>query len=228
MSSARANELAASVRPLADAVIVDLACGWAELLLRVLADEPTAHAVGIDRDPEAIARARTNADARGLHDRIRLECADATEWSDQTDVAIVIGASHAWGGARATLDAIHPLLRPGGRFLFGEGIWEQPPTPQALAALGAQPDDFTTLAGLVDLCLQCGYRPLALSTATLNEWDEFESRYCAGRERWLMQNSDADSADEVRAEIDSHRDGWLHGYRGILGFAYLTLVPSTR
>ena len=35
------------------------------------------------------------------------------------------------------------------------------------------------------------------------------------------------SADELRAQADAHRQGWLHGYRGVLGFAYLTLgVPS--
>ena len=173
------------------------------------------------------SRARSNAEARGLQDRVSLDCADATEWSDHTDAAIVIGASHAWGGTRETLNAIRRLLQPGGRFLLGEGFWERSPTAQALAALDAQPDEFTTLAGLVDLCLECGYRLLELSTATLDEWDDFESRYCAGRERWLLQHPDAAVAD-VRAEIDTHRNGWLHGYRGILGFAYVTLVAPAR
>jgi len=228
MSAAHVRELITTLRPLPGASIVDLGCGWAELLLRILEDEPTAHGVGVDDDAAAIARARANAETRGVHDRLQLQCADATGWSDTTDVAIVIGASHAWGGTRETLSAVRPLLRPGGRLLLGEGIWEQPPTPPALAALDAQPDDFTTLGGLVDLCLQCGYRLLALSIATLNEWDHFESRYCAGRERWLLQHPDAPNATDVRTEIDTHRNGWLHGYRGILGFAYLTLAVDTR
>jgi len=227
MSDAHVGELIATLRPLSGASIVDLGCGWAEFLLRVLEAEPTAHGVGVDRDPAAIARARTNAETRGLHDRVRLHCADATGWSDEADVAIVIGASHAWGGTREALSALRPLLRPGGRILLGEGIWEQPPTPPALAALEAQPDDFTDLVQLVDLCLQCDFRLLALSTASLQEWDQFESRYCAGRERWLAQHPDAPNAPDVRAEIDTHRAGWLHGYRGILGFAYLTLAVPT-
>jgi SAM-dependent methyltransferase len=149
-----------------------------------------------------------------------------TEWSGRADVAIVIGASHAWGGTRATLQAIRRLLQPGGRFLLGEGIWEQPPTPAALAALDAKAKDFTSVAGLVDLCIECGYRVLAVTTATLQEWDAFESRYCAGRERWLSQNPGAPNADEVRKALDAHRASWLHGYRGILGFAYLTLIAA--
>jgi SAM-dependent methyltransferase len=224
MSSVRVRELTATLQPLAGAAIVDLGCGWAEFLLRVLDEESTSRGVGIDRDQTAITRAAKNSEIRGLRDRVQLECGDVTQWSGQADVAIVIGASHAWGGTRETLNAVHALLRPGGRLLLGEGIWERPPTPETLAALDAQPDDFTTVAGLVDLCLECGYRLLALSTATLTEFDAFESRYCAGRERWLLQNPNDPNADEVRTELDKHRDGWLHGYRGVLGFAYLTLV----
>jgi SAM-dependent methyltransferase len=228
LSSARVRELIAGLQPLTGASIVDLGCGWAELLLRMLEHEPTASGLGVDGDAALIARARGNAEARGVQDRVRLECADATQWSERADVAIVIGSSHAWGGTRATLDAVRPLLRPGGRLLLGEGFWEQPPTPAALAGLGAQPDELLALADLVDLCLECRYRLLGVSTATLAEWDSFESRYCSGRERWLSRHADAAEAGEVRAEIDNHRRGWLHGYRGVLGFAYLTLAVATR
>jgi SAM-dependent methyltransferase len=230
LSSTRVRELIANVQPLTGASIVDLGCGWAELLLRMLEQEPTATGVGVDGDPALIERARGNAEARGLQDRVRFECADVTGWSGaaDADVVIVVGASHAWGGTQATLHAVRPLLVPGGRLLLGEGIWEQPPTPAALAALDAQPDEFTTLGGLVDLCLESDYRLLGASTATLAEWDDFESRYCSGRERWLLANPDAEGAGAVRAEIDEHRCGWLHGYRGVLGFAYLTLAVGPR
>lgn len=124
---------------------------------------------------------------------------------------------------RPALDALRPLLRSGGRLLLGEGIWETPPTPAALAALDAEPEEFTTVAGLVDLSVESGFRLLSMSTATLSEWDSFESRYCAGRERWLLANPDAPDAGHVRAQVDTHRAGWLHGYRRVLGFAYLTL-----
>ena len=176
LSSAHARDLLATLQPLTGASIVDLGCGWAEFLLRVLEAEPTARGVGVDRDAALIVRARSNAETRGVGDRVRLECADAAGWSGRADVAIVIGASHAWGGTRATLEAVRPLLEESGLLLLGEGIWEQPPTPEALAALDAQPDDFTTVDGLVDLCLEHGYRIVAWSTATLDEWDDFESR----------------------------------------------------
>lgn len=220
LSDLHASELIATLHPLAHAEIVDLGCGWAELLLQLLGDDATTRGVGIDLDPVAVARARTSADTRHLSDRVRLECADATVWSGHVDIAIAIGASHAWGGTRPALAALRPLLRSGGRLLLGEGIWETPPTP---AALDAEPEEFTTVAGLVDLSVESGFRLLSMSTATLSEWDSFESRYCAGRERWLLANPDAPDASQVRAQVDTHRAGWLHGYRRVLCFAYLTL-----
>jgi SAM-dependent methyltransferase len=226
LDSAHAQRLIASLRPLVGTSIADLGCGWAELLLRALEAEPTADGVGVDRAADVLARAQRNAKKRGLQDRVRFECAAASAYSQRADVAIVVGSSHAWDGTQAMLEAMRTLLRPGGRLLLGEGIWEQSPTPEALAALDAQPDDFATASGLVDLCAEQGYRLLALSTASLAEWDDFESRFAAGRERWLRQYPDAPEAIEVRAELDAHRHGWLRGYRGVLGFAYLTLVRS--
>jgi cyclopropane fatty-acyl-phospholipid synthase-like methyltransferase len=223
LSDAHADELISALRVGAHEKVVDLGCGWGELLLRVLAAEPTARGVGVEQDEANVARARANADARGLGERVDIEQGDATNWSGAADVAIVIGASHAWGGTAPTLDAVRPRLRRGGRLLLGEGIWEQPCTAAALAALDAQPDDFLTSAGLVDVCLDRGFRMLSFSTATIAEWDSFESRFAAGRERWLAANPDSPHAVEVRAELDRHRNEWLNGYRGILGFAYLVL-----
>lgn len=225
LSDARAYGLVNSLQPLAGSTIVDFGCGWAELLLRTLEAEPTARGLGVDSDDYAIDRGRANATARGLAPNVSLELGDVTSWEYPiADVGISIGASHAWGGTGATLEAMHSRIRSGGRLLLGDCIWEQPPTERVLASLDAKPDDFGTVAELVDLAMACGYRLSSLSVANTDEWDSFESRWCAGRERWLLDHPDASDFDEVRAVVDKHRDGWLHGYRGYLGFAYLTLA----
>ena len=36
---------------------------------------------------------------------------------------------------------------------------------------------------------------------------------------------DHPDAAEIRQDVDEHRSYWLRGYRGLMGFAYLTLIP---
>ena len=224
MSDDRASQLIATLGPLDGARVLDLGCGWAELLLRLLAGAPTARGLGIDEDGEAVERGATNAVARGLGDRADLVAGDLTAYAGEpVDVVLASGVSHAWGGAAAMLDAIGDRLKPGGRVLIGDGIWERPPTARALTLLEATEDDFPTLAGLVDLALERGYRLLSLAVANADEWDSFESRWCLGREQWLLDHPDAPQAAQARDVVDRHREAWL-AYRGILGFAYLTLV----
>lgn len=226
MSDARAYELIGTLR-LADQRIVDYGCGWAELLLRMVEHEPTARAVGVDGDETGIARGRANATSRGLGKNVRLELADLTTWeSEPVDVAVSIGSSHAWGHTRETLAAMHRRIRPGGQLLLGDAFWEKPPSDVLLERFGAKPDDHGTIGELVDLAMAAGFRLLSLATANQDEWDSFESRWCASRERWLLEHPDHPEAAAVRKVVDDHRDLWLHGYRGYLGFAYLTLARA--
>ncbi len=78
----------------------------------------------------------------------------------------------------------------------------------------------------MDLALACDYRLMGLSVASQDEWDTFESQWCAGLERWLAEHPHATDAPQVRTVADEHRNGYLHGYRGLLGFAYLRLGSS--
>ena len=223
LSDAKAYGLIGGLRPAPGQLIVDYGCGWAELLLRAVEHQPGVTGIGVDSDDYAIARGRSNVESRGLSDRVTLALADVTAFdTDPADVAVSIGASHAWGDAEATLEAMRARLKPGGTLLLGDGFWEREPNALALGILGDA--GFTPLPDLVDLALAGGYRLLNLTTATLDEWDDFESRWCASRERWLLANPDHPEADTVRGIVDDHREGWLKGYRGALGFAYLTLA----
>ncbi|MEU5848208.1 SAM-dependent methyltransferase [Saccharopolyspora shandongensis] len=220
MSDARAEELIAALAPLDSAEIVDLGCGWAELLLRLLEAEPSATGIGIDTTDEELSRGRRNAEARGVAERVRLAQGDAGSWDGTADVAISIGSSHAWGGTRQALEAIRPRLRLGGRLLLGEAFRDT-------ASMRNDLDVDLSLAELVELTEECGFRMLRLATAGTDEWDGFESRWCGALEKWLLTNPTAAGHDEVRALADEHRTRWLRGYRGLVGFAYLVLTPGS-
>src|SRR6185437_11546688 len=50
---------------------------------------------------------------------------------------------------------------------------------------GTTAGEFGDLAGLADLAVAAGFRPAWIETATLAEWEEFESGYQCDEEEWL-------------------------------------------
>ncbi|MFG2634133.1 SAM-dependent methyltransferase [Streptomyces sp. NPDC048362] len=213
--------------------VLDIGCGWAEMLLRLLAAVPEAKGTGIDIDGEDLARARRNAGARGLDDRVEFveESALGTP-RGPADVVLCLGASQALTTAEpSTAEALRELRRlvnDGGRVLLGEGFWERPPTESELSGMwpGAAASDHHDLATLLDLAVEAGFRPEWTETADRREWEEFESGYQADLEVWLAGHPEHPLAAGIRERLDRHRAQWM-SYRGVLGIAYLTLVPVT-
>ena len=219
LSSARADALLDRLGPLDGARVVDLGCGWGELLLRAAARG--ADVLGVDQDENAIAHARAQAAARGL--TATFEVGDAAQWTGSADVLIANGSTHIWGDTASALTAAHGLVRPGGRVLVGEGFWQVDPPAERLAVMPMRREEYGSIADLVDLAQSHGYRLLHLAEAGLDEWDDFESRHGLGWERWLRDNPDHPEAPAIRTRADEHRRGWLHGWRGVLGYAFLIL-----
>jgi cyclopropane fatty-acyl-phospholipid synthase-like methyltransferase len=89
--------------------VVDLGCGWGELLLRAVADMG-ASAIGVDTDEQVLQRGRDSAQQRGLSDRVSFVNGNAAEWTGQCERAICIGAVHAWGGTIEALRGLHDIV----------------------------------------------------------------------------------------------------------------------
>lgn len=226
LSSARADSIARSLVRRAPETVVDLGCGWGELLLSIVAAGPGSRGIGVDSDERLIARASNNARVRGLSDRVEFRVGDLVDASDPADVVVCIGADHAFGSQAEALRQLRPRVGPGGRLLFGSGFWERPPTEEQAATIGMTPASLTGLEGLVEMSVASGFRPLGIQTANRDEWDAFESGFLADWEEWLVDNADDPEADAIRTSSNAHRDGWLRGYRDVLGFAYLTLAQA--
>jgi SAM-dependent methyltransferase len=234
LSDARANRLVAFLAEDDPSAVLDVGCGWGELLLRVLEAVPPARGLGVDLDDRALTDARRRATDRGLADRASFEARDAREVKGSFDAITCIGASQIWGpdvdeaqpmDYRAALTALRALLPRGGRLVYGEGIWSAPPTPAATAPLAGRDDEFVTLGDLVELAKRQGYAVLATHEADRDEWDIFESGFTAGYARWLAEHEpDHPDAEEVRELAARQHAAYLAGYRGILGLAYLHLV----
>ena len=234
LSESRADRLVAFLAAGEPSTVLDVGCGWGELLLRVLEAAPVARGLGIDLDEEALAHAHRRAVDRGLTDRATFEAQDAHDVSGSFGAVTCIGASQIWGpdveeaqplDYGAALTALRALLPRGGRLVFGEGIWSAAPTPAATAPLAGRDDEYVTLGALVELAKGHGFAVMAAHEAGQDEWDTFESGFATGYARWLAEHPDDDpDAVEVRELAARQHAAYFGGYRGILGLAYLQLV----
>lgn len=222
----RADRLVASLAEAGPSTVLDVGCGWGELLLRLAEALPEASATGVDTDAEALERGRANAAARGLDGRAAFVEHQGEAWTEPADLVVCIGASHAFGDSSAALTELYRFVEPGGRLVFGEGFWEQVPTEAQLERMwpGTTVDEMFELPDLVEAAVAAGFRPLRVEAVEQSEWDDFESGFLADWETWLVEHSDDPEAAGVRERADEHRNWWLRGHRRLLGFAYLTLA----
>ncbi|CAN5765245.1 class I SAM-dependent methyltransferase [soil metagenome] len=190
--------------------VVDLGCGHGAMLLRVARRSSTTQCVGVDVDPDVIEVARAAAAAAGLGEQVTFEVADATRWNDAAAATLCIGAAHAFGGPSDMLASLAELTDPQGVGVVGTTVWSQRPDDWCLQMFG---DLIRTDDLLVD-AEAWGWTIEAVERSTLQEWDDFESRWTAGVT--AVRTSQALSFAEQR-QSDYQR------YRGVLGFAWLQL-----
>ncbi|MGK3201960.1 SAM-dependent methyltransferase [Amycolatopsis sp. MEPSY49] len=198
--------------------LVDLGCGWGELLLRASERAPALRVTGVDADEVALARGRSAARERGL--AVEFTSSDAATWDTPVERAFCIGAAHVFGSTKAGLAGLARVV-PSGRLLYGDGFWAAPPNPAALEIFGP---DTLTLPELVDTAADAGWRVRHLSVADQLEWDDFESTSRAGWEEWLAAHPADPRAGEVREWLDRRLREYVRDYRGVLGLAYLVLT----
>jgi len=188
---------------------VDFGCGRGTLAHLLAAARPTLNVTGVDTDRDAIAAASDIAERLGLGGRCHFMVDDAASFSSQADVALCVGASHAFGDSGAMLTA---LGANGHRHaVIGDGVWHTEPSPTLLSMLGEMP----TTPELCDLARGAGWLVSDVSLSSLDEWDEFESGWGAGVRSVGTPEAEA-FADTRWAEYST--------YRGVLGFAWLQLT----
>ncbi|MEJ5946378.1 class I SAM-dependent methyltransferase [Pseudokineococcus basanitobsidens] len=219
----RVRELLGWLAPPAGGRVLDLGSGYGAWLLELLAVREHLTGVGIDLSlPESLARAIPD---NGVVDRVRWEEADATGWDGGLfDIVVCVGASHAFGGLAGTLEAVRRHLRPGGQVVLGDVFWEIAPTPAAMAALEAAAEDVPDLPGLLAEARSASFEPGFGHVSTLTEWDEYEWSWTGSLVDWALREAPTDAdREQALAAAREHRQQWLDGYRGVLGFATLVL-----
>jgi tRNA G37 N-methylase Trm5 len=235
LSEQRADKLAQFVATHAGETVVDIGCGWATLLIRILERNSATRGVGIDLNSDGFEHASQVAAARGVADRLQLIGGDAkTHMPASTQGAVCIGATQVWSqhaeanmplNYAAALTALRKLVVTGSPVLYGEGIWSVAPTERAAAPLAGRLDEFIFLSNLVEVAWNSGFAVTYVHEASQDEWDHFESGYTARYTEWLTKNSqDHPEHAAVLERVRRQQTGYFRGYRGVLGMAYLCLL----
>jgi SAM-dependent methyltransferase len=208
LSDERAAHLIEAALTALPGVVVDYGCGRAELLLGIVAQGGAGvRGVGIDLDERALDTASANAAAREIGERTSFVALDATSYTGAADVAISIGASHAFGGFAAMLQRLRAS-----RAIVADGFWAAAPDQWCLDTFGELPRGLPEVEAIA---AAAGWDVAELDASTLDEWDAFEDTWAAG-----VAALKTDAAWEFAAtRATEYRDH----YRGVLGFAWLVL-----
>lgn len=221
LDDAAVRELLAHTVTRGDERVLDLGCGQGAWLHRLLAAHPGVRAEGVDTGTDLLALAGAAAEASGCADRLLLHEHDAASFTapHTFDAVLSVGATHAFGGLTAAIDAAAAHLAPGGRLLIGDAYWEGEPGAEARQLLGEHED----LAGTLDLVTARGWTPVFGHLSTRRELDDFEWRHTGRIASWALDHpADPDGAQALRRATE-HRSQWVRGYRDSFGFVTLVL-----
>lgn len=205
----------------AQAAVLDIGSGHAELLIR-LVERYQVSALGLEIDASLIQEARAQVCARIPADSLELRECDAQTFDPGAqvfDLTSCVGSCYIYGGLRPTLEQLVRFVRPGGKVLVGETYWKQEPAQEYLAALKTTRDEMQTHAENVATGVSLGLAPLYASACNEDEWDRFE--WLRMYERYTYQehqNPDDPGLPAFLAELHAWRDIYLRWGRDTLGF----------
>jgi SAM-dependent methyltransferase len=186
--------------------VLDLGCGPAELLRRVVA-VTGARGVGIDSSPHALEEAHRRLAGHPEADRIELQLADVTAITPRAafDLVLCIGPGWDHGGWEALTAWAVRHAAPGGSVLLAEGAWRAPPAAEDLDTVGLAVTDYVPTAAVPAAVRRGGADPVWHRVVDASEWDAYGRAYRAAMLAFLERSADDPLAPALRARAGP---GW--------------------
>jgi ubiquinone/menaquinone biosynthesis C-methylase UbiE len=185
----------------------------------LLASEFGCSVRGIEMRPEFHAVAVERAEEAGVSEQVWFElgvAAGVALEAEEYDVALCLGATFVWRDLSGTLDALSPVVRPGGHVVVGEPYWRRLPLP---AGYEPRNEPFTTLADTVLLVELSGLLVVSVIASSEDDWDRYETLHWNAVERWLEEHADDAAAPSIRARHEHAKETYLRYGREYLGWA---------
>ncbi|MDA0676880.1 MAG: methyltransferase domain-containing protein, partial [Chloroflexi bacterium] len=156
--------------------VLDIACGKAELLLRI-AKRHASSGVGVDISPYEVEEAKHRTKERNLQDKVEVVLGNGAEYVIEPhsfNFAMCIGATWVWNGYAGTIEALKSAVVPGGLIAIGEPFKMREPSPEYVAAEPGFVPTLVTHAGNIEIALEHDLTPLYSIVSNSDDWDRYE------------------------------------------------------
>ncbi len=223
MGPDRLDALVEAIAPVPGWRAVELGCGKADFLVRLLRRWPDITAEGFDRNPWFLAEAQAAADAAGVARRLSLIETDAPGalLADRSvDLAVAMGATGIVGDQAETVAFLASIVGPGGEVVFGDGVWVADPPDDGLDTFGMTRDELADgVAGLAALGSAVGLTPLSVELVSHDEWDAYETAYVGGITAWADTHADDPEREVFVGRAATFAESYAAWRRDSMGFA---------
>ena len=204
--------------------LLDLGCGKAEILLRIVERYPDVRATGLDNSPGVLAQARRQAETRVPEAKVVLLEQDVREYAPEPgsfDLVVSTGGVAFRGGVGGTLAVLSGFVAPDGKLLFGEGYWREEPSAEYLVALGAAREELRDYEGTIEAAVEAGLDLKRAVTSSVEDWDAYEDAWAENGERYASAHEGEEGVTELQEWIENGRARYRDlGGREILGFGF--------
>lgn len=207
--------------------ILDVGCGKGYLLRRI-AEKFDVSADGIDLNPPFIEEANSGLRNTRLRGKVTFHQMPAREFSGKPegyDVGMCIGASFAIGTFEEMLPWLRTFIRPGGVLAVGD-IYARSVPVLPESAIHFAGGKIRTLQDTVDLLGEAGLTLTGLIDASLDDWDQYESKHWRAADLWARENPDHPYRAEFLERNEQFKHHHIHFDRDALGWAiFVCRVP---
>jgi SAM-dependent methyltransferase len=211
--------------------VLDLGCGRAELALRII-ERFGSTVLALDHSPYMLDAARERAEWTGALGRLHLDDADIRDFRADPEtfhLSVMLDAAGIAGGMPGICRQLRTWTCSGGYVLVGIGYWRRKPSSELVALLGGRERELLDHPGNVQSGIDAGLVPMHAVTATEDEWDEYEWKFCRSVERYAREQPDDPDVAAMLDRARRWRDAYLRWGRDALGFAvYLFYRPGAR
>jgi len=209
--------------------VLDIACGKAEILIRIV-DSHGASGVGVDISPYETDVARQRVAEHRLEDRVKIVQmggADYDAAAGSFDMTLCIGATWVWDGYLGTIEALKKIVNPGGLIAIGEPFKMREPSAEYENADPGLVANLVTHAENVAIAVNAGLTPLYAIASNQDDWDRYEGLQWRAGEAYAIENPDDPDLPELLERIRENRTVYLRHARDTLNWAiYLFRAPG--